>query len=107
MVAGSFEDGQRDNAYQRGTEKVKGCSKWNGVVKMTENELGKILKEMYENAPAGYQVANIHLFGVKYSSIILNNNFKATDIIRASGINQSYATEVSKGIKLARYVIPK
>ena len=74
---------------------------------MTENELGKILKEMYDNAPSGYQVANIHLFGVKYASIILNNNFKATDIIRASGINQSYATEVSKGIKLAKYVVPK
>lgn len=29
---------------------------------MTENELGRILKEMYENAPDGYQVANIHLF---------------------------------------------
>jgi len=70
---------------------------------MTENELGKILREMYDNAPAGYQVAN----RVKYASVILNNNFKATDIIRASGINSSYATEVSKGVKLAKYVVPK
>ena len=74
---------------------------------MTENELGRILKDMYDNAPQGYQVANIHFFGVKYASIILNNNFKATDIIRASGINSSYATEVSKGIKLSRYVVPR
>ncbi|MPM72637.1 hypothetical protein SDC9_119613 [bioreactor metagenome] len=74
---------------------------------MTENELGRILKEMYENAPEGYQVANIHLFGVKYARIILENNFKATDIIRSSGLNLSYATEVSKGIKLSRYVIPR
>lgn len=74
---------------------------------MTENDLGKILKEMYETAPRGYQVANIHLFGVKYASIINDNHYKVTDIIRASGINKSYATEVSKGIKLARYVIPK
>lgn len=74
---------------------------------MTENELGKILREMYDNAPTDYQVANIHLFGVKYASIILDNNIKATDIIRASGLNKSYATEVSKGIKLAKYVVPK
>ena len=74
---------------------------------MTENDLGKILKEMYETAPEGYKVANIHLFGVKYASIINDNHYKTTDIIRASSINKSYATEVSKGIKLARYVMPK
>jgi hypothetical protein len=33
-------------------------------------ELGQILKDMYAQAPQGYQVANIHLFGVKYASII-------------------------------------
>lgn len=74
---------------------------------MTKNELGSILKSMYENAPEGYQVANIHLFGVKYASVILENKFKVIDIIVASGINKSYATEVSKGIKLSRYVVPK
>lgn len=74
---------------------------------MTENELGRILKGMYENAPDGYQVANIHLFGVKYADVILYNNYKAADIVRASGLNQSYATEVSKGIKLSKYVVPK
>lgn len=74
---------------------------------MTENQLGRILKEMYDNAPDGYQVANIHLFGIKYANVILENNYKATDIIRCSGLNKSYATEVSKGIKLSRYVIPK
>ncbi|MCB2313457.1 hypothetical protein LGL55_20470 [Clostridium tagluense] len=74
---------------------------------MTENELGRILKEMYDNAPAGYKVANIHLFGGKYASIILGNNFKATEIIHDSGLNPSYATEVSKGVKLSKYVMPK
>lgn len=74
---------------------------------MTVNELGRILMEMYENAPRGYQVANIHLFGVKYADVIKGNEYKVTDIIQSSGINNSYATEVSKGIKLARYVIPK
>ncbi len=74
---------------------------------MTEKELGKTLRKIYDNAPEGYQVAGIRLFGVKYASIILDNNFEAIDIVRASGINQSYATEVSKGVKLASYVTSK
>lgn len=74
---------------------------------MTINELGRKLMEMYENAPRGYQVANIHLFGVKYADVIYENDYKVSDIINASGMKKSYATEVSKGIKLARYVIPK
>lgn len=39
------------------------------VCKMTENELGKILKEMYDDAPIGYKVTKIHLFGFKYMKI--------------------------------------
>lgn len=74
---------------------------------MTKSELGRILKDMYDNAPQGYQVANIHLFAIKYASVILDNNYKIADIIHTSGLNKSYATEVSKGIKLSRYVIPK
>jgi hypothetical protein len=74
---------------------------------MTVNELGGILKKMYNSAPQGYQVANIHLFGVKYASIILRNNYKVSDIINSSGINPTYSTEVSKGIKLSKYVVPK
>ncbi|WP_026568591.1 HTH-like domain-containing protein [Bacillus sp. UNC41MFS5] len=74
---------------------------------MNVNELGGILNRMYNSAPKGYQVANIHFFGVKYASIILKNNYKVSDIIHASGLNPSYATEVSKGIKLSKYVVPK
>lgn len=74
---------------------------------MTENQLGAILKEMYENAPHGDKVANIHLFGIKYAQAIIENSFRAGDIIRSSGLNPSYSTEVSKGVKLSRYVVPK
>ncbi|WP_075983675.1 HTH-like domain-containing protein [Bacillus massilinigeriensis] len=74
---------------------------------MAEYELGKILKTMCDKAPQGYKVANIHLFGVKYASTILKNNYNVNEIIAAAGLNKSYATEVSKGVKLSRYVIPK
>ena len=74
---------------------------------MTENELGKILKEMYDNASSGERLVKIHLFGVKYALVIHDNNYKAGNIIRASGLNPSYVAEVSKGIKLAKYVMPR
>lgn len=74
---------------------------------MTENELGSILKQMYDKAPTGYQVANIHFFGVKYASTILKNNYLVSNIVGASGLNKSYTTEVNKGVKLSRYVMPK
>lgn len=74
---------------------------------MTENELGAVLKKMYQYALPGEQVANIHLFGVKYAMVIQENNYKAGDIIRAAGINMSYIAELNKGIKLAKYVVPR
>ena len=74
---------------------------------MTEHQLGMILKDMYENAPKGFHVAQIHHFGVKYAEVIISNDYKAKDIIRESGLNASYATELSKGIKLSKYVVSK
>lgn len=74
---------------------------------MIESELGKILKKMYDKALEGEKVVSIHLFGIKYADIIQDNNIKPTDIIKFSGLPESYATEVQKGIKLAPYVIVK
>jgi hypothetical protein len=62
---------------------------------------------LYNKAPKGYQVANIHFFGVKYASIIQRNHLNVKNIVAFSGLNPTYATEVSKGIKLSNYVIPK
>jgi hypothetical protein len=77
------------------------------IVNMTEKELGRILREMYDKAPHRYQVANIHLFGVKYAPIINSNSYSIKEIVEASGLNSSYSTEVNKGIKLSKYVVPK
>ena len=74
---------------------------------MTLNELGAKLCEMYDNAPKGDSVAMIHLFGIKYASEIKGSNYSKKDIITQSGISTSYLTELSKGVKLAEYVIPK
>lgn len=64
---------------------------------MTEKKLGEILWEMYNNVPKGYQVVNIHLFGVKYATVIFENDFSVRNIVSASGLKISYVTEVNKG----------
>jgi hypothetical protein len=45
---------------------------------MSLNDLAIILNKMYSNAPEGYRVAKVQLFGVKYAEYILRNNYKAT-----------------------------
>ena len=71
---------------------------------MTVEELGKILNDMYFNSPDGASVAMIHLFGIKYSSVIKDHGYTSAEVIKAANINKSYATELSKGIKLATFV---
>ena len=80
---------------------------------MTISELGKILGNMYDQAPDGEKVAMIHLFGIRYSKYIRENGFVANEIIKntmldsGSQINSSYFSEINKGINLAKYVIEK
>jgi 5-methylcytosine-specific restriction protein B len=71
---------------------------------MTLEDLGKKLHEMYFESDEGESVAMIHLFGVKYAKEIANLGVSKIDIAKAAGINESYGTEISKGVKLARYV---
>lgn len=49
---------------------------------MNANELGKILKDMYDNAPDKDEVAMIHLFAIKHSRFIIDK-YTAAEIIRA------------------------
>lgn len=70
--------------------------------KFTVDELGTILKEMYGNAEDKMQVASIHIFGIKYGRNIIENEFKAPDIIKAAGLNGSYSTELQKALNIYR-----
>lgn len=74
---------------------------------MTIKELGELLFNMYSKAPKGEQVAHIHLFGVKYGEMIMKNHLSIKEIIAESGIKSSYHTELSKGVKLSKYVYSK
>ena len=74
---------------------------------MTLHELGRILHDMYFDSKEGEAVVMIHLFGIKYASEIEGLRVSKKDIAKAAGINESYGTEISKGIKLSKYVTAK
>ena len=63
-------------------------------------ELGAILKRMYENPNSSSQTNAIRMFAIKYGKIIEKNGYTANAITTAAGIKDSYYTEVSKGINI-------
>ncbi|HUH57407.1 MAG TPA: hypothetical protein VL020_02705 [Pseudomonadales bacterium] len=71
---------------------------------MTKIELAKTLHDMYFNSKDGEAVAMIHLFGIKYAAAIRNEEVSFRELAELAGLQPSYATEISKGAKLAKYV---
>lgn len=74
---------------------------------MDLQELGSILNTMYFDSEDGEAVAMIHLFGIKYAKEIVESGESKTAIAKAAGIPDSYSTEISKGVKLSKFVVPK
>ena len=69
---------------------------------MNIHEAAKTLRNMYNRAQHGEKVAMIHMFGIIYADEIAH--IPRTDLVREAGISATFLTEVSKGIKLAKYV---
>ena len=74
--------------------------------------LGKDLKQMYEKAPENEKNTMVLLFGIMNEYLIgdltltygLNEEEIVMKIVRAAGIQSSYQAEVSKGVRLSKYV---
>ena len=60
---------------------------------------------MYFNSPDGETVAMIHLFGIQYAKEINNAETTFKELAELAEIQPSYGTEISKGAKLAKYVM--
>ena len=90
-------DGRRSVVFKEGKADVE-------VSDMTENRLGNILRELYDSAARGHQVANIHTFAIYYANVIEKNKLSKKEILRVAGLPETYQTEISKGINLAQYV---
>jgi hypothetical protein len=71
---------------------------------MTPLDLGERLRDMHHSALDGETVCMIHLFGVRFATEIRACGASCKDIAKATGINESYAVEINKGVNLARYV---
>jgi len=72
------------------------------------------LKDKFEeikNKCNNEKSVSIHLFAIKYAKVIteIKNdlNISNTDIARAININDSYHSEIAKGLTLAKYVVDK
>lgn len=68
----------------------------------TVQELGDVLKDMYENAEDKMQVVSIHVFGIKHGKNITEKLYRASEIIKAAGLNDSYTTELNKALNIYR-----
>ena len=75
-----------------------------GLLKMTLQQLAENLREMYLESNKGEAVVMIHLFGIKYAEEIKTAEVSMKAIALAAGINESYGTEIGKGVKLSKFV---
>lgn len=92
-----------------GTSKQR-SEEWNNLVEIkreyTLEELGAILKDMYDNAESGKQVAMIYIFVFKYGEHLVDI-YKSSEIIAAAGLNASYYAEVDKAYNIYRFASKK
>ena len=71
---------------------------------MTKYELAKKLNDMYTNADKGDSTTMIRLFGIMYSDELIECTSSMSEIAELAEIGVNYHAEISKGIRLAKYV---
>lgn len=83
---------------------------WNAMIihdrEYTLKELGNILKNMYNNAEPGKQVAMIYIFVFKYGQHLVDI-YKSSEVVAAAELNTSYYAEVDKAYNIYRYAAKK
>lgn len=71
---------------------------------MSTEELGQILRQMYETAPRWEKVVQVVHFGILYSDHVKRRAYK---IAEAAGIQKEYGGHIAIGVRLAAYVTVK
>ena len=72
---------------------------------MNEKALANELKKRYKKAARNQTILMIDLFGIEYGELIRTENYSIKQIVQLSGIGESYITEVTKAVKLSKYVV--
>lgn len=76
----------------------------NNADELSLEELGRILEAMCdEGEKESKKVAAIYNFGILYGKII-DEKYKAADIVKMAGIDQSYDRELQKAVKLYKTI---
>ena len=67
--------------------------------------LDELVEEM-KNCLTDYpeKTLAIHMFGIKYGKCIKKHKYSVNEIVKKSGLSDSYFVEINKGIKLSQYV---
>lgn len=74
-------------------------------IKMEANQLGKILADKCQNAIKNEKVVSIYIFGIEHAAEIKKlGRSGIKDVIKQSGLHSTYNIELSKAIKLSKYV---
>lgn len=71
---------------------------------MNEKSLANELKKRYKKAARNQTILMIDLFGIEYGEVIRTEDISIKKIVQLSGIGESYITEVTKAVKLSKYV---
>ena len=71
---------------------------------MNEKTLANELKKRYKKAARNQTILMIDLFGIEYGEVIRTKEYSIKQIVQLSGIGESYITEVTKAVKLSKYV---
>ena len=75
---------------------------------MTLRELAAVLSNMYTTAPKGDKTTMIHLFAIKFATELDElEDSNMNELLEIAHMPVSYVTEINKGRRLSKYVIPK
>ena len=65
-------------------------------------ELADRLRKAYHDAPPREKAVRIHLFGIKYAADLTGRSIPT--IVKLADVPENWASEIRKGIALAKYV---
>lgn len=75
-------------------------------VSYTLEELGTILHDMYTKAEEDKKVAMLYIFVFTYGEHVVNV-YRASELIQAASLNDSFSTEINKAYNIYRYAAKK
>lgn len=102
----SFDDiveflNQQEEKYKK---IASGLAKIDYIKNYSEQELGNLLSNIYNNAEEKTKITSLYLFGIKYAGLIEKNNYNYASIIRYSNIPESLGVELNKAMRISKYV---